>query len=216
MGLQFSHLIFHKLRDIACWLEKMSDLKKHTGAQWIASGMWPWWFLTSPETGSGCGKHVLSYNASTWCVYPSSGPPNRGEGWCRDGSDLVQQKFIPGLHMLEYFVWMCDLAVLYVSICFFSLCYMLSIDSFYGTPTFWAWSSLTSFHGVIFLTQPLIKEAYAYLAAKCFHAVPKMKLFRLRPKIHFQDHLTLNMEAGNQGFSVLSCLKALPNFVFWC
>ena len=50
------------------------------------------------------------------------------------------------------------------------------------------------------------QEAYSYLATKCYRA--GVKLFRLRPKIHFQCHLTMNMALGSSGFSVLSFLNA--------
>lgn len=45
-------------------------------------------------------------------------------------------------------------------------------------------------------------EGFSYLATKCYNA--GLKLFRLRPKIHFQQHLTMNMSAGSKGLSVLN------------
>lgn len=45
-------------------------------------------------------------------------------------------------------------------------------------------------------------EAYGYLASKCF--TMRMKLFRLRPKIHFQQHITMLLNLGDVGFSALN------------
>ena len=52
---------------------------------------------------------------------------------------------------------------------------------------------------------PTTKEAYGYLALKSSQA--GMKLFRLRPKIHFHQHLVLIMSLGSAS---LSALRALP------
>lgn len=46
------------------------------------------------------------------------------------------------------------------------------------------------------------KEAFSYLATRSFHE--GLKLFRLRPKIHFQAHLTLQLALGKQGFNIMS------------
>ena len=51
------------------------------------------------------------------------------------------------------------------------------------------------------------KEAYGYLASKCF--TRGMKLFRLRPKIHFQQHITMLLNLGDVGFSALSFLGSM-------
>ena len=49
------------------------------------------------------------------------------------------------------------------------------------------------------------QEAYAHMASKCFQV--GLKLFRLRPKLHMQLHLTLLMgpHSGPVAFSALSC-----------
>lgn len=53
----------------------------------------------------------------------------------------------------------------------------------------------------------MAQEAFGYLASKCYAA--GLKLFRLRPKIHFQHHLVLQMSVGRYGFSVLRPLAVL-------
>ena len=54
------------------------------------------------------------------------------------------------------------------------------------------------------LANTFCKEAYGHLAAKCFAS--NLKLFRLRPKVHFQQHLTMLMGpmSAPVAFSALS------------
>ena len=61
-----------------------------------------------------------------------------------------------------------------------------------------------------------IEEAYTHMAAKCF--AHKLKLFRLRPKLHFQQHLTLLMgpESAPVAFSALSFWVCIVNFLMFC
>ena len=58
------------------------------------------------------------------------------------------------------------------------------------------------FHANCFLF--LFQEAYGYLAAATFRE--RLKLFRLRPKLHFVQHLVLMLEAGESALSILSHL----------
>lgn len=51
------------------------------------------------------------------------------------------------------------------------------------------------------------KEGYGYLAAKCFHQ--RLKLFRLRPKLHFTQHICILLSSGSIAFSAVSCLSWL-------
>lgn len=53
----------------------------------------------------------------------------------------------------------------------------------------------------------LAKEGYGYLAAKSFHQ--GLKLFRLRPKLHFTQHICILLSSGNIAFSAVSCLSWL-------
>lgn len=59
---------------------------------------------------------------------------------------------------------------------------------------------------VLSLVVLFTQEAFSYLATKSYH--DGMKLFRLRPKVHFQQHLLEIMAAGPAGFNVLSPLSA--------
>ena len=72
---------------------------------------------------------------------------------------------------------------------------------------------------VIIKTKSSLKshqEAYAHMAAMCF--AKGWKLFRLRPKLHFQQHLTLLMgkESGSIAFSALSLQALLELLNIFC
>ncbi|CAL1145527.1 unnamed protein product [Cladocopium goreaui] len=57
---------------------------------------------------------------------------------------------------------------------------------------------------LVFFAGQQMCEAYGHMATKCFHL--GWKMFRLRPKLHFQQHLTLLMgpESGPIAFSALN------------
>lgn len=57
-----------------------------------------------------------------------------------------------------------------------------------------------------------LKDGFGYLASVCFQR--GWKLFRLRPKIHFHQHLNILMAKGKQSFSVLSSFDLNHHF-FW-
>ena len=48
------------------------------------------------------------------------------------------------------------------------------------------------------------EDAFSYLATKCYQSNPRLKLFRLRPKIHFQQHLLEILRQGPCGFNIWS------------